>query len=101
MWPGGVLSARIKVYWRARSRALLRHTAGSPEDDMVHRGRILERVVLLSGLSLPGSLLPCWCSVSFSSVLSVSSSTVAWYSGFCFSFSSSCFASCGEGGGES
>ena len=66
------------------------HAAKSPEDCVAHRHSIEERVLLLSGMVLP---------VRLSAEISVLSSTVAWYNGYCSCFlSSSFFASYGAGG---
>ena len=104
IWPGMVV-LRNPVCWKAKSSALLRYVAESLEAGIVHRRGIVERLLLLSGMPLP-------CFV----VLSVISSTVAWYSGCCSCFSavisaisstiawcsgclsSSFWASCGVGG---
>ena len=92
--------ARNMACWQARSGAVLRRAAESPEDGVLHRRVIDESVLLLSGM-----LLPCFV------VLLVLSSTVAWYSGrdacfstlisaFSSSFASSFYTSCGAGGME-
>ena len=62
------------------TNAVLRHAAESPKHGEVHRRRIVERV-----LSLSGSVLP----VTLSAVFSTLSSTITYRIGYSFSFSSS------------
>ena len=62
---------RIEARWSAKSGALLKPAAGSVEVGVVHSRRIVESVVLMSGMLLPYSVLP-------SVMLSAISSTVAW-----------------------
>ena len=63
----------------AKKGALLRHIAGSLEVGAVHRRGLVGTVLLLSSM-----LLAC---MVLSAVVSVLSSTVAWYSGSCSCFS--------------
>ena len=93
---------RIKACWEAKRSALLRYAAGSLEAGVVYRRAFVERMLLLTAMLLLSFVV-------LSAVVSVSSSIVAWYSGFCTCVSavisaitccltSSFFASCGVGG---
>ena len=74
------------ICWQARSSVLLRHAAESPEDRVVHRREIVERVLLLSGILLP-------CFVMLFVMLSVMLSVISFTVIYCSS-SSSFWVSC-------
>ena len=86
-----ILASEMQSMLVGEKGALLRHAAESPENGVVPSRGTVERVLFLAGMLLP-------CFVALSMMLSMLPSTIAWYGGFCSSFSSSFFDSCGTGG---